>query len=117
MIVKKEFFSRVTIEELLLATGGYGVSRVKVFGESPVLNKTLLDADLRKQDITVLAIVRDDETIANPGADKTILRGDELVCFGKLENIRSVLCPQASAQTEVVEPEPEKEPQERTSEQ
>jgi hypothetical protein len=121
-VAKKEFFSRVTIEELLLATGGYGVSRVKVFGESPVLNKTLIEADLRKRDITVLAIVRGEETIANPGADRRILRGDELVCFGKLENIRSHLCPQAGAQAEVAKPEPEKvEPEkaddERTKEQ
>ncbi len=116
-IAKKEFFSRVTIEELLLATGGYGVSRVKVYSESPVLNKTLVEADLRKRDITVLAIVRGEETIANPGADRRILRSDELVCFGRLENIRSVLCPQVGAQTEVAKPEPEKESQERTSEQ
>jgi hypothetical protein len=125
-IVKKEFFQRVSFEELLLATGGYGVSRVKVFGESPVLNKTLRDADLRRHDITVLAIVRGEETIANPGADKVILRGDELVCFGRLENIRSVLCPPSAARAEAApsepekkepeKPEPEKGPQERTSE-
>lgn len=90
-VAKREWFSRVSFEELLLAAGGYGVSRVKVFGESPVLNKTLLEADLREHDITVLAIVRGEETIANPGAERTILRGDELVCFGKLESIRSHL--------------------------
>ena len=88
-IIRREMFSRVSVEELLLATGGYGVSRVKVYGESPVLNKTLIEADLRKQDITVLAIVRGEETIANPRADQLILRGDELVCFGKLENMRT----------------------------
>jgi hypothetical protein len=116
-IIKKEFFQRVSFEELLLATGGYGVSRVKVFGESPVLNKALLDADLRRHDITVLAIVRGEETIANPGADKVILRGDELVCFGRLENIRSVLVPQPTVKEEETKPEPEKGQQERTSEQ
>lgn len=116
-IVKKEFFSRVTIEELLLSTGGYGVSRVKVFSESPVLNKTLLEADLRRNDITVLAIVRGEDTIANPGADRIILRGDELVCFGKLENIRSVLFPQAGVKEQAEKPKPEKESRERTSEQ
>lgn len=92
-VAKREWFSKVSFEELLLAAGGYGVSRVKVYGESPVLNKTLLETDLRKNDITVLAIVRDEKTIANPGAGSTILRGDELVCFGKLENIRSHLIP------------------------
>jgi hypothetical protein len=44
-----------------------------------------------------------------------ILRGDELVCFGRLENIRSVLYPPAAAKEEAAKPEPEKEQQERTS--
>ncbi len=92
-ITKNELFQRVSIEELLLATGGYGVSRVKVFCESPIINKTLAETDLRKRDITVLAIERGKETMPNPTADTAILRGDELVCFGKLENIRAYLCP------------------------
>jgi hypothetical protein len=113
-IIKKEFFQTVSFEELLLATGGYGVSRVKVFGESPVLNKTLLEADLRKRDITVLAIVRGQETIANPGADRVILRGDELVCFGRLENIRSVLCPPPGAAAEPQQNQTKAKPQQDT---
>lgn len=99
-IAKKDFFQRVSIEELLLATGGYGVSRVKVFGESSVINKTLAETDLRKRDITILAVVRGEETIANPKADTPILRGDELVCFGRLENIRSYLCPTEKAKSD-----------------
>jgi len=35
--------------------------------------------------------VRGDETIPNPSADMRIIAGDELVCFGKLENIRKQL--------------------------
>ena len=31
------------------------------------------------------------ETIPNPRADAKILLGDELICFGKLENIRNQL--------------------------
>ncbi len=121
-IAKREMFSRVTIEELLLATGGYGVSRVKVYSESPVMNKTLLEASLRKQDITVLAIIRGEQTMPNPGASTAILRGDELVCFGKLENIRTVLCPPAvvhaeEARAEAEKQQPEKESKERTPEQ
>jgi hypothetical protein len=88
-IIKKEIFQKVSFEELLLATGGYGISRIAVSSGSPVLNKTLAKSGLREQDIMVLATVRGSETIPNPPANMKILLGDELICFGKLENIRN----------------------------
>lgn len=91
-IIRREIFQRVSFEELLLATGGYGVSRVAVCAGSPIANKTLARSELRKYDVTVLAIVRGQETIPNPEANMKILLGDELVCFGKLENIRNRIC-------------------------
>jgi len=90
-IIKREIFKRVTVEELLLATGGYGVSRVSVLAGSPVIDKSLVESGLRSYDITVLAIVRDGQTVANPPASMKILRDDELIYFGKLGNIRSRL--------------------------
>ena len=90
-IIKKEIFRKVSFEELLLATGGYGVSKITVSTGSPILDKTLSQSELRRHDITVLAITRDVETIPNPAADTKILLGDELICFGKLENIRNKL--------------------------
>ena len=88
-IIKKEIFQRVSFEELLLATGGYGISRISIRAGSPVLDKTLANSGLREQDIMVLATVRGIETIPNPPANMKILLGDELICFGKLENIRN----------------------------
>ena len=88
-IVRKEIFKRVSVEELLLATGGYGVSRVAVQAGSPVIDKTLAESGLRSYDITVLAIVREGQTVPNPPANMKILRSDELICFGKLGDIRS----------------------------
>ncbi len=88
-IIKKEIFQKVSFEELLLATGGYGISRITVSSGSPILNKTLAKSQLREYDIMVLATVRDGETIPNPQANMQILLNDELICFGKLENIRN----------------------------
>jgi hypothetical protein len=88
-LIKKEIFQRVSFEELLLATGGYGISRITVSAGSPVLNKTLAKSELREYDITVLATVRGGETIPNPAANMKILLNDELICFGKLENIKN----------------------------
>ena len=88
-IIKKEIFQKVSFEELLLATGGYGISRITVSAGSPVLNKTLAKSELREYDITILAIVRGGETIPNPAAHTKIVLNDELICFGKLENIKN----------------------------
>jgi hypothetical protein len=91
-IVKREILKPVSFEELVVATGGYGVTQIEVCKDSRVANKALYESDLRKQDILVLAIERNGETIANPSPDTKILEGDKLICFGKLENIRKEVC-------------------------
>jgi len=90
-ITKKELIKPVTFSELVIATGGYGVSQMMVCEKSPILNKTLIESDLRRHDITVLAVERNEETIPNPSADTRILLNDTLICFGKLGNIRKTL--------------------------
>ena len=91
-ITKRQLLKSVSFEELTVATGGYGVSRIDVCSNSPILNKTLAESDLRKNDITILAIIRNDVTIPNPAANSIIQQGDELISFGKLENIRKKIC-------------------------
>jgi len=91
-IVKKDLFKPVSFEELLFLTGGYGISRIEVCQDSPLINKTLAESELRRNDVTVLAVVRDNVTMPNPSAAVTIQRGDELISFGKLENIRNRIC-------------------------
>jgi Trk-type K+ transport system membrane component len=91
-VIRREFFTAASFEELLIATGGYGVSKIEICAGSPVLNKTLSESQLRRNDITVLAITRDQRTMPNPAADTKILPGDQLICFGKLQNIRNRTC-------------------------
>lgn len=88
-IIKQEILKPVSFEELLQLTGGYGISRIEVNEKSPLVDKTLAESDLRKNDVTVLAIIRDNETIPNPSANRKIQKGDGLISFGKVENIRS----------------------------
>ena len=91
-IIKKELVKKVSFEELMLATGGYGVARIALCPGSPVINKMLSDSELRSQDITVLAITRNGKTSANPPSTTELHLNDELLCFGKLENIRNRIC-------------------------
>lgn len=86
-VLKKDFFKPVPFEQLLLMADGYGITRVNVSKSSELIDKTLADSELRKNDITVLAINRDNNTLPNPPADTKILKSDELFVFGKIENI------------------------------
>jgi hypothetical protein len=88
-IIKQELLKPVSFEELLMLTGGYGISRIEVCEGNPIIDKTLAESDLRKNDITVLAIIRGEETIPNPSANRKILKGDGLISFGKLERLRN----------------------------
>lgn len=91
-IVRQELIKPVSFEELIVSTGGYGVSSIEVCKDSFILNKTLIESDLRKHDITILAVERKHEIMPNPPADTKMLLGDRLICFGKLEHIRRELC-------------------------
>lgn len=91
-VIKKEIFTPASFEELMLATGGYGVTKIDIRAGSPVLDKTLSESQLRSHDITVLAITRGEKTTPNPSANTKIILGDALMCFGKLENIRNRIC-------------------------
>ncbi|MHC4721808.1 MAG: TrkA C-terminal domain-containing protein, partial [Planctomycetota bacterium] len=52
-IIKREIFKPVSFEELLMLTGGYGVSKIDVSADNPLVGKTLTQSDLRKSDIMV----------------------------------------------------------------
>lgn len=90
-IVKKEIIKPVSFEELMVLTGGYGVSSIDIGQDSPILNKALLDSELRQHDITVLTVEREGQTMPNPSANTKIILGDKLICFGKLGNIKKQL--------------------------
>lgn len=91
-IVKNELIKPVSFEELVVATGGYGVSSINICSNSPILEKTLLETELTRRDIIVLAIERHGEIIPNPLPTTKFLLGDTLICFGKLETIKKELC-------------------------
>ncbi len=90
-LVRKAVIKRTSFEELTLLAEGYGVSSVDISSRSPMLDKSLIEAQLRKLDITVLAIQREGKIIPNPAANRKIILDDKIICFGKLANIRGVL--------------------------
>lgn len=80
----------VSFEELMVSTGGYGVVRTEIRSNSPFTGKPLSESGLRGKDITVLVVRRGETTIPNPSAGTKIMQGDELLCFGKLDQMKPV---------------------------
>jgi len=91
-IVKADIIKSVGFEELLVATGGYGVSKIEICEKSFILNQTLRETKLRSHDISVLAVEREGHTIPNSPSDTVFMLGDKVTCFGKLGNIKEKLC-------------------------
>jgi len=90
--VKKDIIKQVSFEELTLATGGYGITQIEICKDSPILDKKIVETELRKHDITILTVEREGKTIPNPQADTVIQMGDSITCFGRLDHIRRELC-------------------------
>lgn len=87
-LLRREAVSPVSFDELMIATGGYGVSQIEIPAASPVAGRTLRDANLRALGINVLAVEHGGQTTPNPDPDAVVHQGDRLVCFGKLLDIR-----------------------------
>ena len=79
---------RVSFEELMVATGGYGVVSTEISAANPVVGKKLAKSGLKAQDIIVLAIGRGQETITNPPPDMKIQAKDRLLCFGNMDRMK-----------------------------
>lgn len=93
----------VSVEELVVSSGGYGVVRAEIGHDSLMAGVTLAESGLRQKDITVLVVRRGEEPIANPPANTRIQLGDRLLCFGKLDRMRKEFgsVEPASSETEV----------------
>jgi TrkA domain protein len=72
------------VEELEMALGEFQIEWIKVPAGSWVHGRTLAEAALRKRTgVTVIAILRESESIAGAQPDDVILEGDTIVVVGK----------------------------------
>jgi len=94
-IVEHTLFPELDIRERLTVSRGYGVCEVPVGPNSPLRGKTLAESGLGDRDILVLTINHKGAVTPTPRSSRVIEPGDTLLCFGKLESIRSLLPPRA----------------------
>lgn len=88
---KRDLISPVNFNELMVATGGWGVCRVDIREGNPAVGKTLHELELHTLRIQALAIERNSKTLSMPKSDTRLEKNDLLICFGKLTAIRKKL--------------------------
>lgn len=91
-IVKRKIIKCPDLEELATVTAGYGIFRIEIKSDSPILTKAPSVSDLKNSNIIPLTIQREGATTFNPAPDMQMQPGDNLVCFGKPDIVREKTC-------------------------
>ncbi|WP_246159568.1 TrkA C-terminal domain-containing protein [Nocardioides antri] len=84
-------FPHIDVRERLSVSTGYGVAEIVVHGDADLVGKPLGDSGLNERDITVLTLHRGVHVIPNPRPRHVLEDGDRLLCWGKLEEMRSMI--------------------------
>jgi len=90
-IANQVAFPELDVRQRLTVSTGYGVAEVHVPERSEFVGQTLAESGLRERDITVLTLHRGNAVIPNPKESRTLEGEDRLLCFGKLEEMRSMI--------------------------
>jgi ribosomal protein S6--L-glutamate ligase len=84
-------FPEIDVRQRLTVSTGYGVAELLVHGNADLVGKTLGESGLWERDITVLTLHRGTNVIPNPRKNVVLEREDRLLCFGRLEEMRSMI--------------------------
>lgn len=90
-IADRVAFPDIDVRQRLSVSTGYGVAELAVLAGAELVGTTLGDSGLRERDITVLTLHRGANVIPNPKRGTVLEAGDRLLCFGKLEEMRSMV--------------------------
>jgi ribosomal protein S6--L-glutamate ligase len=84
-------FPEIDIRQRLTVSRGFGVAEILIPEGSEYVGKEIRKSGLREQDINVLTLYREAKVIPIPRSDRVIEPGDRLLCFGKLDSMRSMI--------------------------
>src|SRR5690606_12173346 len=90
-IADRVAFPDIDVRQRLSVPTRSGVPELLVRGDGDFVGKTLEDSGLRERDITVLTLHRGTTVIPNPRRGAVLEAGDRLLCFGKLDEMRSMV--------------------------
>lgn len=86
-------FPEIDIRQRLTVSKGYGVGEIYVPEGSDYVDKTIDEANFRGENINVLTLYHRNKVIPNPRGDRVLHAGDRLLCFGRMEAMRSMVPP------------------------
>jgi ribosomal protein S6--L-glutamate ligase len=84
-------FPDIDVRQRLAVSTGYGVAELVVNAGADLVGTSLGESGLTERDITVLTLHRGATVIPNPRRGQLLQAGDRLLCFGKLEEMRSMI--------------------------
>ena len=84
-------FPQIDVRERLAVSTGFGVAELVVHGDADLVGSSLAESGLRERDITVLTLHRGATVIPNPRDREVLQAEDRLLCFGRLEEMRSMI--------------------------
>ncbi|MEL4319512.1 30S ribosomal protein S6--L-glutamate ligase [Leifsonia sp. YIM 134122] len=84
-------FPEIDVRQRLTVSRGYGVAELLVHAGADLVGTTIAESGLTERDITVLTLHRGTSVVPNPRGHVELEAGDRLLCFGKLEEMRSMI--------------------------
>jgi len=90
-IADRVAFPDIDVRQRLSVSTGYGVAELLVHADADLVGKTLGESGLWERDITVLTLHRGTTVIPNPRKGTMLEASDRLLCFGKLDEMRTMI--------------------------
>ena len=84
-------FPDIDIRQRLAVSTGYGVAELFVHAGADIVGGTLGESGILDRDITVLTLNRGTTVIPNPRRSQVLQAEDRLLCFGNMEEMRSLI--------------------------
>lgn len=84
-------FPDIDVRQRLAVSTGYGVAELVVHAGADIVGSTLGTSGLLDRDITVLTLNRATTVIPNPRTSQVLQAEDRLLCFGNMEEMRSLI--------------------------
>ncbi len=84
-------FPELDVRQRLSVSTGHGVAELLVREDGSFVGSSIADSDIHDRNIMVLTVQRGTTVIPNPRASFVLEANDRLLCFGSLEEMRSML--------------------------
>jgi ribosomal protein S6--L-glutamate ligase len=81
----------IDLRQRLTVSSGYGVTDIGIPVGSIFVGQTIEQTGLRDQDVVVLTLKRGESVISNPKSSRKLEAHDTLLCYGKLEAMKSMI--------------------------